>query len=201
MKNKIIIPIIAVFIIISGFTAYGLTNGNLEDLVFDKMTYNYTSHIWIPPNSAKGGSLGGYYKIQGQGRDFTFQIKLPGAEKAESPLDYTKEGLNGTGKLDTIEITYNTIQALLSRDFKKAMFETKFSGNFNMTCAAWNGTGTFRSQNDEIPGTFKIDGPMTDWEGTFNIKNENRIILTMNYVYYPNGQISKAKKLNDTIYM
>ena len=144
--------------------------------------YNYTSHVWIPPNSANGGSLGGYYKIYGQGRDFNFQIKLPGAEKAESPLDYTKEGLNGTGRLDNIEITYNTIQALLSGDFKKAMFETKFSGNFNMTCAAWTGSGTFRSENGEVPGTFKIDGPLTDWEGTFNIKNDQRIILTMDYI-------------------
>ncbi|WP_414468890.1 hypothetical protein [Methanobacterium sp. ACI-7] len=201
MDNKIIIGIVTVLTIISGVTAYGISHDSLEDLIFDKMKYNYTSHVWIPPNSPKAGSLGGYYKINGQGQDFTFMIKLPGAEKAESPLDYTKEGLNGTGKLDSIQITFETIHALIFGDFKKAMFETKFRGNFNMTCAAWNGTGTFSSDNGTIPGTFKIDGPMTDWEGTFIVRNENRITLTMDYIYYPNLQINKAKKVTETIYM
>jgi len=201
MENKIIIPIIAAFILISAFTVYEMAQGNVEEIVFDKLTYNYTSHIWIPPNSAKGGSLGGYYKIHGVGPDFKFQIKLPGAEKAESPLDYTSDGLNGTGRLTSIEVTPNTIKALISGDLRKAMFETKYSGNFNMTCAAWTGKGAFSSENGTIPGTFKIDGPMTDWEGTFNLINRDRIILTMDYIYYPNGQKNKAKKLNDTIYM
>lgn len=200
-KHKVMLPLIVMIILISGFAAYELSQNSLEVILFDMIPYNYTSGVWIPPTSDNRGSLGGYYNIYGQGRDFTFQIKLPGAEKAESPLDYTEEGLNGTGRLDSIEITYNTIQALLSGNFKNALFETKFSGNFNMACAAWTGSGTFKSVAGTIPGTFNIDGPITDWEGTFNITNDKRIILTMDYVHYPNGQKNKAQKSTDIIYM
>ncbi len=201
MENKIIIPVLAAFILISGFIIYELTQNNLEEIVFDQLTYNYTSSIWIPPISDKGGSLGGYYKINGVGRDFTFMIKLPGAEKAESPLDYTSDGLKGTGRLKSIEVTPNTILALINGDLRKAMFETRYSGNFNMSCAVWTGKGTFSSENGAIPGTFKIDGPMTDWEGTFKIKNDDRIVLTMDFIYYPNGEKNKAKRNKDIIYM
>ena len=198
-NKKVILPLIAVLIIASGFAAYGC---NLEGILFDMIPYNYTSDVWIPPNSASSGSLAGYYNIHGQGRDFTFFIKLPGAEKAESPLDYTKDGLNGVGRIDNIGITFNTIQALLSGDFKKAMLETKFSGNLNMTCAAWTGTGTFSSEGGEVNGNFKIYGAMTDWEGIFTIINENnRLVLRMDYVYYPIGQKNKSKSAYDIIYM
>ncbi|OEC86799.1 hypothetical protein A9507_09525 [Methanobacterium sp. A39] len=189
----------AALIIISGFIAYGY---DLEGVLFDMIPYNYTSNIWIPPKSTSSGSLAGYYNIYGQGRDFTFFIKLPGAEKAESPLDYTKEGLNGVGKIDNIVITFNTIQALLSGDFRKAMVETRFSGNLNMSCAAWTGISAFSSENGKINGTFKLDGAITDWDGTFKIMNENnRLLLRMDYVHYPNGQKDKAQPAYDIIYM
>ncbi len=200
LKNKnVILPLVAALILISGFVAYGY---DLEGAIFDMIPYKYTSSVWIPPNSAKSGSLAGYYNIQGHGRDFTLLIKLPGAEKAESPLDYTKDGLNGTGRIDHIEITYNTIQALLSGNFKEAMLETKFSGNLNMKCAAWTGTGIFSSESGKVNGTFKIDGAMTDWIGTFKIMNQNnRLILRIDYVHYPNDQKDKAQPAYDIIYM
>jgi hypothetical protein len=197
--KKVLLPVIAALIIVSGFAAYEC---NLEGILFDMVPYNYTSDVWIPPNSNSSGSLAGYYTIQGLGRDFTFFIKLPGAEKAESPLDYTKEGLNGVGRIDNIGITFNTIHALLSGDFKKAMLETKFSGNLDMTCAAWTGTGTFSSESEKLNGTFKIDGAMTDWEGTFKIMNQNnRLVLRMDYIYYPIGQKNKEASAYDIIYM
>ncbi len=198
-KNRVILPIIAALIIISGVAAY---TGDLEGVLFDMIPYNYTSDVWIPPSSNSSGSLAGYYSIQGQGRDFTLLLKLPGAEKAESPLDYTKEGLNCIGRINNIGITYDTIQALLSGDFKKAMFETKFSGNLNMTCAAWTGTGTFSSESGKVNGTFKINGAITEWNGTFNIINENsRFVLRMDYVHYPKGQKNEAQPAYDIIYM
>lgn len=198
-SRKNILLIIAAILIISGFTAYTC---DLEGVIFDMIPYNYTSDVWIPPNTANSGSLAGYYNIQGQGRDFNLLIKLPGAEKAESPLDYTKDGLNGTGRIDHIEITYNTITALLSGNFKKAMLETKFSGNLNMSCAAWTGTGAFSSESGKVNGTFNLDGAMTDWDGTFKIMNQNnRFVLRMDYIYYPNGQKDKATSSYDIIYM
>ena len=127
---------------------------------------------------------------------------MPGAENKESPLDYTKDGLNGTGHLNNIDITYNTITSIWSGDLKGAMFNTKFGGIFNMSCAAWTGNGSFLNNGQNFTGNFKIDGPMTDWDGKFNLKDEGgRIKLQMNYVYYPNKDPQKAKNIQETIYM
>jgi hypothetical protein len=198
-KTKIFILI--ALILISGLALY-TARGDLEKAAFNNIPYNYTSHIWIPPTHQGEGSLGGFYSIYGQGENFNFSISLPGAENKESPLDYTKDGLNGTGKINNIDITYNTLSALLSKDLKGAMFNTVFDGVFDMSCAAWNGNGNFTNDGKNFLGNFKIDGPMTDWKGTFNIKEDgNRIKLQMDYVYYPNKDPQKAKNIQEIIYM
>lgn len=201
MTPKITIPLIA-FILISGLAVYGITSGTLEETVFNTIPYSYTSHVWIPPNHPNEGSLGGFYTIYGQGKNFNFEIKLPGAETKESPLDYTKDGLNGTGKVNNIDLTYDTITALLSKDLKGAMFNTKFDGVFDMSCAAWTGDGSFSNDGQNFLGNFSIYGPMTYWTGTFNVKEEgNRIKLQMDYIYHPNNAPQKTKKIQDIIYM
>jgi hypothetical protein len=199
-RTKILIMIIVV-ILISGLALYAV-RGNIEKAAFNNIPYNYTSHVWIPPNNQGEGSLGGFYSIYGQGENFNFTIKLPGAENEESPLDYTKDGLNGTGKINNIDITYDTLSALLSGDLKGAMFNTCFDGVFDMSCAVWTGTGNFTNDGQNFLGNFKIDGPMTDWKGTFNVKEDsNRIKLQMDYVYYPNKDPQKAKNIQEIIYM
>jgi len=198
-KTKIFILI--ALILISGLAVYA-ARGNLEEAAFNNIPYNYTSHVWIPPTHQDEGSLGGSYSIYGQGENFNFIIKLPGAENKESPLDYTKDGLNGTGKINNIDITYDTLSSLYSGDLKGAMFNTVFDGVFNMSCAVWTGNGNFTNDGQNFLGNFKIDGPMTDWNGTFNIKEDgNRIKLQMDYVYYPNKDPQKAKNLQEIIYM
>ncbi|MEN6553608.1 MAG: hypothetical protein ABFC34_12070, partial [Methanobacterium sp.] len=173
--------LLIVIVLIFGVLAYGIASGSLEEAVFSTIPYNYTSHVWIPPNQQNGSSLGGFYSIYGKGENFNFTIMLPGAENKESPLDYTKDGLNGTGHLNNIDITYNTITSLWSHDLKGTMFNTKFDGTFNMSCAAWIGNGSFLNNGHDFSGKFMIDGPATDWNGTFNVKEEgNRIKLQMN---------------------
>jgi len=204
MTKKIILPIFLVSLFIIGFFIFGVTGGNLEEFLFDQIPYNYTSYASIPPNSPQGSSLGGYYKINGKGRNFNFHIVLPGAEKYEHEICYTKEGLIGNGKIDEIDVTYKTIFALLSGDLKKAMFETDFSGSFDMVCASWHGGGNFSNDNGNFTGTFKIIGAATDWEGKFVVVPENnRIAILADYIYYPHNQKSpeKIKKVNKTFYL
>lgn len=202
MASKTKIFLLIVLMIIFGSIAYGFTYGNLEETIFNNLPYNYTSHVWIPPNQPNEGSLGGFYTIYGQGKDFKFHIVLPGAENEEDPLCYTKDGLNGTGRINNINITYNTNAALLSGNLKGAMFNTIFDGVFNMSCAAWTGYGNFSNDGQNFTGNFKINGPLTYWEGTFNLKQDsNRIRLQMNYIYYPNNAPQKVKQVQDIIYM
>jgi hypothetical protein len=201
MNKKLTTTISIVIIILAGFTTLEITTGYLEDSIFNLIPYNYTSHVWIPSNNNEG-SLGGYYNIQGQGKNFNFFIKLPGASESESPLDYIEDGLTGTGKIKNIKITLNTLNALFSGDFKKAIFETEFSGDFDMKCAAWTGYGNFSSNGKSIPGKFIIKGPLTYWEGTFNVQNEsNRIILNMDFIYHPQNNPNIAKHAIKTVYM
>jgi len=204
MTNKIVIPIVIAFIFICGFFIYEISTGNMEEIIFDQMTYNYTSHVWIPPGTQSEGSLGGYYRIDGKGRNFNFHIVMPGAEKVEHPECYDKNGLTGNGTIEEIDITYQTVYALLSGDFLKAMFETKFSGLFDMRCAFWTGYGNFTNDGKNFTGNFMIIGPLTDWEGKFSLVPENnRITVKSDYIYYPHGQKSpdKIKRVTRTIYM
>lgn len=196
------IALIITLIFISGALAYGIVSGNLEEAIFDNIPYNYTSHVWIPPNQEKSGSLGGFYTVYGKGKNFNFHISLPGAENGESPLDYTKDGLDGAGEINNITATYETIISLLSGNLKGAMFNTKFDGTYSMSCAAWTGTGNFSNDGQNFIGNFKINGPMTYWKGTFSLKQDgNRIKLQMNYIWHPNKNPEKAKNVQKIVYM
>ena len=203
--NKEILILAIILLSVTGLAVMEVTSGVLSAIAFDQISYNYSSKVWIPPTHPEdpnAGSLGGYYKIGGKGRDFNFFLKLTGAEKSESPLDYTEDGLYGTGRIDQIKVTPGTIYALLTRDVKGAMFNTTFKGNMNLTCAAWTGVTTFQNDGKTFAGNFTIDGVMTDWDGTYTLKRESfRILGVSDFIYYPNNQISKAKKVRKTYYL
>ena len=204
VKRNIKISVLVVFILIFGVLVVGTVDGAIPELIFDQISYNYTAYASIPALTNDTGSLGGIYDIQGKGTKFKFDIIMPGAENFEDPLCYTKDGLKGEGKIENIKINYKTILSLLNRDFKTAMFETPFTGKYNMSCAAWTGYGNFTNNGISFPGTFKIDGPDTDFEGTFQLTQENnRIVIKSDYILYPHGQKSpeNIKHINQTYYM
>lgn len=204
MNKKVKIGILLSLIIVSGFIVYESYNGNLMSFAFDQIKYNYTGYASIPNETQDGGSLGGPYNINGKGKNFTFFVQLRGAENFEDPLCYTKDGLNATGIIDSVNVNFNTIEALLNKDFKRAMFVTPLTGHFDMTCAAWTGYGNFSNNGTDFPGNFKINGPDTDWEGTFKFSPDgNKIAITTNYIYYPHGQKTQENihYINRTYYM
>lgn len=205
MNKKILIVSIILILSISGLAVLEVTSGALSGLLFDQMSYNYTSKVWIPPTHPEdpnAGSLGGYYKIDGKGKNFNFFLTLSGAEKTESPLDYTADGLNGVGRIDEIKVTPGTIYSLLNRDVRGAMFNTIFKGHMNMTCAAWTGTTQFQNNGNTFSGNFTIDGVYTDWEGNYTLKHDNfRIVGTSDFIYYPNNQKSAANSVQKTYYL
>ena len=203
MTGKTKFYIITIFL--SGLLIFGFTQTTFEEnLLFDQIPFNYTSYVTVPPSIEGESSLSGYYQFIGKGRDFKFKIVLPGAEDVEDPICYTKDGLNGTGKINSIDITSDTIMALLNGHFKDAIFNTKFDGVFNMQCAAWTGYGNFSNNGQNFPGNFKIVGAATDWEGTFNVIQENnRIALQADYIKYPHAQktADKIQEFKKTYYM
>ena len=122
----------------------------------------------------------------------------------DDPFCYTKDGLKGNGTIDSIDVNFNTITALVNRDFKKAMFQTPVTGHFDMSCAVWTGYGNFSNNGTDFPGNFKIIGPFTDWEGTFKfVPDGNKMAVITNYIYYPHDQKveGKIKSVNRTYYM
>jgi hypothetical protein len=205
MNQKILITAVVLIVAFSTIAVLEVSTGFVSGLVFDQIPYNYTAKVWIPPTNPSdpnSGSLGGFYKINGKGKDFNFFLKLPGAEQSESPLDYTADGLNGTGHIDEIKITFGTIQSLLNRDVKSAMFNTTFKGHMNLTCAAWTGVTYFQNHDNNFTGNFTIDGVMTDWEGTYTLKRDSfRILGISDFIYYPNDQRSAAKSVQKTYYL
>lgn len=187
-KKKKYIILFIVLIALAGVTLLEYSQGTFSALAFDQMKYNMSSHVWIPPNTENGSSLGGFYSINATGRDFKMLMVISGAEQSESPLDYTADGLHVTGRIDTIKATPKTIYCLLRKDVKTAMFSTILHGRMNMTCAAWTGKSHFQNDGKKFNGTFKIIGTMTDWEGNYTLKpDSNRIILIGDYIYYPHN--------------
>ena len=199
-KKRIYLILLVLAIFIGGLSVLEVTQGTVGQFVFDQMSYSYTSHVVIP--SIVGNSaLGGFYTIDGKGRDFNFLIKLPGAERSESPLDYTQDGLRGTGKIDKIQVTFSTLKSLLYGDLKGAVFGTKLSGTYDMSCAAWTGDGTFFNDGNSFIGTFKIDGPLTNWKGNYTLMQENgRIMIVSDYILY-NDQSNGSLSYHDTSYL
>jgi hypothetical protein len=197
--------IIFVAILAGAIITVSLAQDSIAGLIFDQIPYNYTSHVWIPPVNASdphSASLGGFYNINGKGKDFNFFLKLSGAEKSESPLDYTADGLTGVGKIDEVKVTPGTIYALLNKNIKGAIFNTTFKGHMNLTCAAWTGTTYFQNDGKTFTGNYTIDGVMTDWEGTYTLKQDGlRIMGVSDFIYYPNNQRSAAKSVQRTYYL
>jgi hypothetical protein len=210
-RNALLVVGIIIALSLTGLIILEYSQGAVTGLVFDQYSYNYTSKVWIPPQntsasatSAAGSSLGGYYHVEGKGRDFTMHMVISGAEKTESPLDYTAEGLWATGHLYDIHVTWDTIQYLLNREYQEVVLNTRFQGYMNMTCAAWNGTTHFQNNLTDFTGSFNITGTMTDWEGTYQILEENgRMILIGDYIYYPHGQPNspKLKRVQKSFYI
>ncbi|MDZ4172294.1 MAG: hypothetical protein U1C19_09000 [Methanobacteriaceae archaeon] len=185
-KLKAIVLVFASILALFGIFALGIAYGGLDEVIFEQIPYNYTSYVSLPANTPESGSLGGYYNITGKGKDFKFFIKIPNAEESESPLDYTPDGLNGTGHLENIHITMDTLMALYNKDLKSAMFNTEFNGTYNMSCAAWVGSGNFSNNGKLFNGSFEIIGQITYWKGTFNLTQEDtRIAMDSEFYLHP----------------
>jgi uncharacterized membrane protein len=66
-----------------------------------------------------------------------------------------------------------------------AVFNTKLSGVFNMSCAAWTGNGTFVNDGKNFTGNFTINGQETNYLGNYSLQKENnRIIIISDYGYW-----------------
>ncbi|MEG3223986.1 MAG: hypothetical protein BME94_00305 [Methanobacteriales archaeon Met13] len=211
MNQKALLIVFIVVIGLAGLVFLEISQGAISGLIFDQISYNYTSKVWIPPKDAsasptspQGSSLGGYYQVDGKGRNFNLHLVLSGAEKTESPLDYTKDGLRATGHISDIHVTWNTINYLLRRQYQQAVMNTRFKGYMNMTCAAWNGTTSFHNSISNFTGSFTITGTMTDWEGTYQIQNQQgHMVLIGDYIYYPHGnkQASTINRVQKSFYI
>ncbi|NYB52794.1 MAG: hypothetical protein HVN35_09590 [Methanobacteriaceae archaeon] len=205
MNRNLLFIAVVLIVGIACISLLEVTQGVISGFVFEQIPYNYTSKVWIPPTHPENpneASLGGFYKINGKGKNFNFFLKLSGAEKAESPLDYTEDGLRGTGKIDEIKITWGTLYSLLNKDVKAAMFNTSFKGHMNLSCAAWTGVTYFQNDGKTFNGSFTIDGVMTDWEGTYTLQREGfRILGISDFIYYPNQEKSAAKSVRKTYYL
>ncbi len=184
MNKKIIIPSITVLFII-GFFLLVVSEPIFDGFLFEKLPYNYTMSAVIPSNSDDTASLNGFFNVHGVGKDFNFHIMLPGAEKAESPLDYTSNGISGNGKIENMNITFDSIKSILSMNLVNTIFNTQFSGVFNMSCAAWIGNGTFSNDGKSFTGNFTINGQESNYLGNYSLQRENnRIVITSDYGYW-----------------
>ena len=184
MKKIIIIPSIIVLFIF-GFLFLVASEPVFDGFLFEKIPYNYTMSAVIPSNSDDTASLNGFFNVNGVGKDFNFHIMLPGAEKAESPLDYTSNGISGNGKIENLNITFDSIKSIFMMNLVNAIFSTKLSGVFNMSCAAWTGNGTFVNNGENFTGTFLINGQESNYLGNYSLLRENnRIVIISDYGYW-----------------
>lgn len=205
-NKKIALILLGAIIIMGAVGAYGVLT--MQDYIFEKIPYTYTTYVSLPPDSPEGGSLGGYLNIHGQGSNFNFDVAIPGAAKAyenrsdEGFLTYTEEGLNGTGKIESIDISLNTISGLIGGNFKEVMVNTPLKGTLNMTCAGWVGNASFINEGAGLEGVFVINGVHTYWAGNFTMEIvDGRIALPAEYIYHPQGNPSKTTRVNKTFYL
>jgi len=201
------IPIIAALVAVLIITPV-LAVEVFDEAIFSQIPYSYTSYTSIPANKPGEGSLGRYYSINGRGRDFNFRIVLPGAENFDTHevngtrICYNESGLTGTGHIDEIDVTWNTIISLLRGDLKGAMFRTMLRGTYNMTCAAWTGGGAFINDGEKFRGNFTINGIETFFGGNFTLLEENNsIVIRADYIYHPQGKPGEAKRVRKDFYM
>jgi hypothetical protein len=201
VNNKSKIGIIILLIIIIGSATAYVTRDSLMSYAFDQMNYNYTGYASIPNNTHNGGSLGGTYNVYGKGEHFNFKVDMKGADQYEDPLCYTSSGLTGNGTVDSINVTSNTIKDLVNKDFKSAMFQTPVTGHFDMKCAAWTGYSNFTNNGTDFIGYFKINGPMTDFEGTYRfVPQGTRIAVESSYLWWNVNSTNKTQ-INKTYYL
>jgi hypothetical protein len=183
-KIIIVIPSIIVFLFIV-FLLLVVTQPVLDGFMFEKIPYNYTMSAVIPSNSDDTASLNGFFNVNGIGKNFNFHMMLPGAEKAESPLDYTSNGISGNGKINNLNITFDSIKSIITLNLVNAAFNTQLSGVFNMSCAAWIGNGTFVNNGKNFTGNFTINGQETNYLGNYSLQRENNhIIIISDYSYW-----------------
>ncbi len=110
---------------------------------------------------------------------------MRGAENFEDPLCYTSSGLTGNGTIETINVTSNTIKDLLNHNLKSAMFQTPMTGHLDMRCAAWTGYSNFTNNGTDFIGYFKINGPDTDFQGTYKfVPDGTRIAVITSYIWW-----------------
>jgi len=202
MQKKYLIIILVVAAAIGSIGLLEYTIGTVSALTFDQMKYSHSSQVTLPPSTPGGSYLGGSYELNGTGRDFNMLLVLSGAEKSESPLDYTSDGLKVKGHIDMIKVTPQTINYLIQKDLKTAMFNTILNGHMNMTCAAWTGTSKFQNDGENFNGTFFIDGVYTDWDGNYTLTmEEGRIVITADYIYYPKDKPKEADDVHSVYYL
>jgi hypothetical protein len=201
MEKKYIV-LIVLALSISTLAIVDYSTGAVEMLIFNQIDYAYAHDVWLTPLSNDTGSIAGYWKIWGKGHNFDFKVVLPGAELFDlheingTQICYDKNGLWGNGSLTYVKVTYGTLSALLSKDLKKAMFCTEFSGIYNMTCAAWTGGGNFANNGKTFNGTFFIIGKATDFQGNFTLSQEgDRIKIVSTYILYAHGQPNSTNKI------
>lgn len=205
-NKKIALILLGAIIIMGAVGAYGVLT--MQDYIFEQIPYTYTTYVSLPPDSPEGGSLGGYLNINGQGSNFNFDVAIPGAAKAyenrtdEGFLTYTEEGLNGTGKIESIDISLSTISGLIGGNFKELMVNTPLKGTLNMTCAGWDGNASFINEGAGLEGVFVINGVHTYWAGNFTMEIvDGRIALPAEYIWHPQGNPSKTTRVNKTFYL
>lgn len=187
MSRKILLPI-GIVLFLAGILMMALATPPVQNYVFEQVPYNYSSSVLLPSDTNNSGSLFGFDSINGKGKNFNFSVILPGAQGYDDPFCYSKDGLNGTGKIDHIQITFDTLKSLLAGDMVGAMFNTNMNGTFTMNCGNWTGTGTFSNNVKSFSGTFVIIGEYTDWDGNFTlVRQDNRIAVIADYIYYPHA--------------
>lgn len=207
MNRKKVTIIIAAALLVA-LTSCVLAVEVFDEAIFSQIPYSYTSYTSVPASKPGEGSLGGYYTIDGRGRDFKFSIVLPGAENFDTHevngtrICYNESGLSGNGHIDHIDVTWDTIYSLLRGDLKSAMFSTPLRGHYRMTCAAWNGGGSFSNDGRNFRGDFRINGVKTFFGGNFTLRPGNgRIILSADYIHHPQGKPWEARRVKKDFYM
>lgn len=204
MNLKAVITIFIFITLISGVMAVEV----MDEAIFSQIPYNYTSYTSIPANKPGEGSLGGYYSVEGKGKDFRFHIVLPGAEKFDTHQEngtlicYNERGLTGTGHIEHIDVTWKTLGSLITGNLVAAMFSTVFDGYYNMTCAAWTGGGNFTNDGKNFTGDFTINGAETFFTGNFTLRRQDaRMVLHADYIYHPQGRPWEARNVKKDFYM
>lgn len=70
-----------------------------------------------------------------------------------------------------------------------------------MKCAAWTGYSNFTNNGTDFIGYFKINGPMTDFEGIYRfVPQGTRIAVESSYLWWNVNSTNKTQ-INKTYYL